>query len=148
MTFSNSGKGIKQYQQVGVTSGIMDATPHRLVQMLLDGAVEKVATAKGAMERGDTAEKGRYVVWAISIIGGLRASLDLQHGGAIAANLDSLYEYVERRLTEANLGNDAQVLVEVLSLLTEIRDAWEAMPEQVKTGSAVAQQATSQPGGR
>lgn len=142
MSYPYSGKAAKRYQAVGVASGVMDATPHRLVQMLLDGAVEKVATAKGAMERHDIPEKGRYISWAISIIGGLRASLDLKVGGEIAANLDSLYDYMERRLIAANIGNDVQILVEVGSLLGEIRGAWEAMPDEVKTGSAVAQSAS------
>lgn len=134
MAFPGSGRAAQRYQAVGVASGIMDATPHRLVQMLLDGAVEKVATAKGAMERQDIPEKGRFIVWAITIIGGLRSSLDLARGGEIAANLDSLYEYMERRLTAANIENDPAILTEVGSLLAEIRDAWAAMPNEVKLG--------------
>ncbi len=132
MSYGKPGRGAKRYQSVGVASGVMDATPHRLVQMLLDGAVEKVSIAKGALERSDIPEKGKYIVWAVTIVEGLRASLDLERGGEIAANLDSLYEYVGRRLTEANLDNDPAILVEVTDLLVEIRDAWDAMPDEVK----------------
>ncbi|MEJ2577319.1 MAG: flagellar export chaperone FliS [Gammaproteobacteria bacterium] len=132
MSYGKPGRGAKRYQSVGVASGVMDATPHRLVQMLLDGAVEKVSIAKGALERSDIPEKGKYIVWAVTIVEGLRASLDLERGGEIAANLDSLYEYVGRRLTEANLDNDPDILVEVADLLVEIRDAWDAMPDEVK----------------
>lgn len=141
MAFPGSGKAAKRYQAVGVASGVMDATPHRLVQMLLDGAVEKIATAKGAMERNDVPEKGKYIVWAITIIGGLRSSLDLTKGGEIAANLESLYDYMERRLTKANIEDDVTILAEVAGLLSEIRDAWEAMPDDVKIGAPVTQAA-------
>jgi flagellar protein FliS len=142
MAYPGSGKAAKRYQSVGVASGIMDASPHRLVQMLLDGAVEKIAAAKGALERNDIPEKGRLIVWAVTIVGGLRASLDMDAGGEISANLEALYSYIERRLTEANLQNDPAALDEVLGLLGEIRNAWAAMPDEVKVpvgGAAAAQ---------
>jgi len=132
MSYGKPGRGAKAYQKVGVTSGVVDATPHRLVQMLLDGAVEKVSIAKGALERNDIPEKGKYIVWAVTIIEGLRASLDMERGGEIATNLDNLYDYMGRRLTAANIDNDPEILTEVTSLLTEIRDAWDAMPDEVK----------------
>jgi flagellar protein FliS len=142
MSYGKPGRGAKAYQKVGVTSGVMDATPHRLVQMLLDGAVEKISIAKGALERDDIPEKGKYIVWAVTIVEGLRASLDLERGGEIATNLDSLYEYMGRRLTAANIDNDPEILAEVAGLLSEIRDAWDAVPDEVKVpgGSAPAAQ--------
>lgn len=131
-------KAMKQYQKVGISSGLENATPHRLVKMLLDGALDKIATAKGALEHNEIARKGEYIGWAISILGGLRASLDLDAGGEIAANLDALYEYMSRRLAEANLDNDPAILDEVQSLLNEIKSAWDAIPQTVQSEFSAA----------
>jgi len=111
------------------------ANPHRLVQMLMEGALDKVATAKGCIERNDLAGKSRQISWAMSIIGGLRTSLDMDAGGPIAANLDDLYEYMTRRLIDASTQNDPAALDEVSSLMLEIKGAWDAMPDQVRNTS-------------
>ena len=129
MNYSQNSKGASQYKQVGAQSGVESATPHRLIQMLLEGALEKINLAKGYMQRGDTAMKGTHISWAISIIDGLRMSLDKDAGGEIAANLDSLYDYMGRRLVEANLRNDIKMLDEVSGLLIEIKSAWDVIPE-------------------
>ena len=119
---------VSQYSQVGVASGVEAASPHRLIQMLMDGAIEKVAKAKGFMERKDIAKKGHHISWAISIIDGLRASLDKKNGGDIADNLDDLYDYMIRRLMRANIENNADLLDEVISLLRSIKNAWDGIP--------------------
>ena len=119
---------VTQYSKVGVASGVEQANPHRLIQMLMDGAIEKVAKAKGYMERKDIAKKGSHISWAISIIDGLRASLDKANGGDIADNLDDLYDYMIRRLMRANLENNADLLDEVISLLRSIKSAWDGIP--------------------
>jgi flagellar protein FliS len=80
------------------------------------------------MQRGNIAEKGANISWAISIIEGMRASLDLDAGGDIARNLNDLYDYMGRRLLEANMRNDAKALDEVMSLLREIKTGWDAIP--------------------
>jgi len=120
--------GIGEYNQVGVSSGVEQASPHRLIQMLMDGAIEKVAMAKGFMERGEVALKGSHISWAISIIEGLRASLDKNAGGEIADNLDDLYDYMIRRLARSNAENNADLLDEVLSLLRSIKGSWDEIP--------------------
>ena len=80
--------------------------------------------------------KGSNVSWAISIIDGLRASLNLDKGGALAGNLDGLYEYMTRTLVEANLRNDADKLTEVESLLNQIRGGWKGIEQQVNAQSS------------
>lgn len=116
---------MKQYQQVGVKAQVDDADPHRLIQMLLQGGLDRIAQAKGAMERDAFAEKGELVGKAISIIGGLRQVLDKNAGGELAENLDSLYEYMTMRLFEASRHNDLEKLNEVGRLLGEIKLAWD-----------------------
>jgi flagellar protein FliS len=86
----------------------------------------------GHMERRGLAEKGKNIGLAIAIIEGLRGSLDHERGGEIALNLDRLYDYMGRRLFEANLNNNTEYLDEVRSLLNEIRGAWVAIKEQVE----------------
>lgn len=127
----NALSALRQYAQVGVETGVQDASPHRLIEMLLDGALSKIAAAGGHLKRGETAQKGANISWAISIIGGLKGSLDMQAGGTLAANLEALYDYAGRRLLEANVRNDDKALAEVYGLLSEIRSAWGAIRDQV-----------------
>lgn len=126
----------QQYGKVGRQSDVAYASPHRLIQMLLEGALEKINIAKGHMERNEIAEKGNYIGWAISILEGLRISLDAKAGGEVAANLEALYDYMQRRLVLANLHNDPGVLDEVSGLLRSVKSAWDTIPESVKEDHA------------
>ena len=132
--------GIKAYNQVAVHTGINDASPHRLIQMMLDATLEKIAKAKGFMKNQMVAEKGAHIGLAISIIDALRASLDMQRGGEISHNLEALYDYMTRRLTEANLNNDVAILDEVTSLILPIKQAWDAIPPDVRAAHQRQQQ--------
>ncbi|MDP1774113.1 MAG: flagellar export chaperone FliS [Methylobacter sp.] len=128
----NAVFAMKQYQQVSVHSGIMDASPHRLVQMLMEGMLEKVALAKGNMANNNIASKGENISKAIAIIGGLQSSLNIEAGGGIAENLNNLYDYMSNRLVVANLHNDEAILDEVVSLMVEIKIGWDGIPEAFK----------------
>jgi len=99
--------------------------------LLLDGALGKLRSARVALERGNIADKGANISWCMSIIDGLRASLNLERGGDIAGNLDRLYDYMTRTLVEANLHNDGARLAEVEHLLGEIHQAWKGIASQV-----------------
>lgn len=138
MNMAKVHKAVRQYNRVGVSSSVESASPHRLIQILMDGAIEKIAFAKGYMERGNVAEKGGHISWAISIIDGLRASLDIKEGGEIAQNLDDLYDYMTRRLARANIENNADILDEVTSLLRSVKNAWDAVPENLKKEQEVS----------
>jgi flagellar protein FliS len=128
----NAVFAMKQYQQVSVHSGIMDASPHRLVQMLMEGMLEKVALAKGNMANNNIASKGENISKAIAIIGGLQSSLNIEAGGEIAENLNNLYDYMANRLVIANLHNDETILDEVASLMVEVKIGWDGIPEAFK----------------
>ena len=123
---------LNEYRQVGAHGGVQNASPHRLVQMLLQGATDRVASAKGRMQRGDVAGKGEHCSRAIRILDELRDSLDMERGGEIAANLDRLYEYMSRRIVEANMRDQPDTLDEVLRLLAEIRAGWDGIRDQVE----------------
>ena len=93
----NAVAAMKHYKQVSVHSNLMDASPHRLVQMLMEGVLEKVAEAKGNMINQYIAKKGKDIGTAITIIAGLQSSLNKEAGGEVAENLDNLYDYMCRR---------------------------------------------------
>lgn len=101
------------------------ASPHKLILMLFDGALQAIAQAERQIEQKNIAEKGRLISKAISIVDeGLRAGLRLDQGGELAANLDALYDYTTRQLLRANLENNVMLLQEVAGLLGQIREAW------------------------
>ncbi|HCF5880881.1 TPA: flagellar export chaperone FliS [Pseudomonas aeruginosa] len=120
-------KAMKQYQQVSIEAQVSDANPHRLIQLLMQGGLERLAQARGAMEREQIPEKGILIGKAIGIIGGLREALDSERGGELAGNLDRLYEYMIARLVEANTSNDTSLLDEVSALLLEVKFGWDGI---------------------
>ncbi len=131
MTFGRNGA--TAYRSEAVRAAEF-ASPHQLVSMLIDGALERVVQARGAMERGQTARKGERIGKAIAIVDSLRASLDMDKGGAVAERLEALYDYICRRLLQANLRNDAQALDEVLRLLKEIKGGWDGIAGTAAAG--------------
>lgn len=127
---SNSPLG--HYRSVGAYSAAAAENRSELVLQLMDSACEQLVTARGHMQRQETAQKGEAIRRAGGIIDGLRASLDHERGGQIASNLDRLYDYMNRRLVEANLSNSAEILDEVGDLLGQIRDAWRLIAESAE----------------
>jgi flagellar protein FliS len=123
-------KALNQYAGVSTTQD--DASPHRLVQMLMQGVLDKVSAAKGQIERKDIAGKSQSISRAMGIINALKSSLDKSAGGEIAANLDDLYGYMYGKLVDANVNNDVSALGEVTSLMMQIKSAWDAMPLEVQ----------------
>lgn len=130
MTFSRDG--VAAYRSESVRAAEY-ADPHTLVTMLYDGAIERLAQARGAMERGMIQQKGERIGKAIAIVDNLRATLDADAGGELAGNLSSLYDYMLRRLLHGNLKNDGEALDEVQRLLRELRAAWVDIPEEERT---------------
>ena len=107
------------------------SSPHQLITMLLDGAMERITRAIGHIERREIAAKGESISRTVGIIDYLLSSLDSGiDDGRVSSNLAALYEYMLQRLTEANLLNDPALLEEVRNLLGEVRDAWVAIPPE------------------
>jgi len=144
MSYAAMNSGIDQYQQVGAYSGAAYADPHRLIEMLLDGGIDRIAQAKGALLQGDRATKSQLIGKAIAIIDGLRGGLDQETGGELAANLDNLYDYMQRRLVSANAQNDEAMLDEVSDLLKQIREAWQAIPKELRDKEAAKRAAANE----
>lgn len=131
MTYSSAHNALGQYNKMAVQAGVESATPHRLIQMLMEGVLEKVARAKGCMQRNDIRTKGQQIGWAISILEGLKASLNKAEGGELAQNLEDLYIYMEQRLIVANRDNDPAILDEVTALMRQIKDGWDSIADKV-----------------
>lgn len=123
--FGMKQAGVNAYANVGLETGVVDASPIRVIVMLYDGAISACIQAQQALQQRDYGKKGEALVRAINIIDkGLRAALDRQQGGQIADNLDQLYQYMVHGLLHANLHLDAEKMHEVQLLLTELRGAW------------------------
>lgn len=140
--FGSMQSGANAYAKVGIETGVVAASPHKLIVMLFDGALIALTTAMTHMKSSNIAGKGQSISKAILIIeSGLRASLDQKSGGEIATNLDALYEYMSARLLEANLKNEPGIIEEVKRLLQDLKGAWEAIDP-----AAALQQTTEPPG--
>ena len=127
-----------QYRQTAVTSAVLDASPHRLISLMLAGVRERARLAVACMQRRDIARKVQAIDEACTIIDGLNGALDLKAGGEIAANLSGIYEYAQQRLIVGNATNDPAPLQEVDALLGEIEAAWNAIDPNSAAASGAA----------
>ena len=137
--FSSSGFiRANAYRQVGAHSGVENASPHALIQMLFEGLFQSLNAARGAMERGEIEEKGRHLGKAVRILQeGLAAGLDLDKGGELAGNLKLLYDYSVKQLTHANVHNDVGLVEEVIGVLQPVAQGWKEIgPEGNTTAGA------------
>ena len=120
-----SATGTKAYAKIGVESAVMSASQQQLVVMLFDGALSALIRARLFMQDGNIAGKGNSISKAINIIeAGLKEGLTENRGDELADNLLDLYNYMTRRLLQANLHNDVAAVEEVEGLLRNIADAW------------------------
>ena len=126
-----NASGTNAYARIGVESAVMSASPHQLIVLLFDGAMSALVRARLFMQQGETVAKGEALSKAINIIdNGLKAGLDREQGGDLATNLSSLYDYMVRRLLQANLRNDSQAIEEVEGLLSNLAYAWKQVSPQ------------------
>ena len=126
-------RAIEDYGQGSQTTRAMGADKVELIQMLFDGLIESMLNAKGHIERESVEEKSKSLARAGRIAIGLQSALDLEKGGDLARNLHELYGYVTRRLVFVNAYNDLAALQELLSLITEISQAWREVPNLLPT---------------
>lgn len=142
MTYARNSR-LAAYQSVSVHGAVADADPHALVLMLMDGAAQRIAAARGCVERGETVRQAKLLHSCVTIVGELRGVLNLGAGGPLAHNLSDLYEYMIRRLLLANAKSDVSCINEVAHLLEDIRSAWVAIGPQVRSSPAASSPAAA-----
>lgn len=124
------------YARVGVETSVNSASAHKLIELLFNGFMDALVTARGAMRARQIEAKGKAIGRAARIIEeGLKAALNLDDGGRLASDLHALYAYVSVRLLHANLRNDEAALDECARLIGPLRDAWIAIGPQVEAGN-------------
>tara|TARA_B100000446_G_scaffold46105_3_gene42189 strand:- start:30545 stop:30922 length:378 start_codon:yes stop_codon:yes gene_type:complete len=115
---------LNSYAAVQVDAGVEGASSHQLITMLFDGVYTRLAQAKGAIQQNDLSLKAKKVSETMKIIMGLREFLDFDQGGELAANLDALYDYIQRTLMQGHIKNDPAKFDECRELLAQVGDAW------------------------
>lgn len=121
---------LSQYQQVSNQEAVNGASPHRLIQMLMEGAIKRMAEARAAIQRKDIAAKGEAIGKAVSIIGGLRDSLNMEVAGGLPQRLDGLYEFMITALLRSNLNDDDRGVENVMQLMLTVKAGWDSIADQ------------------
>ncbi|MGR6862145.1 flagellar export chaperone FliS [uncultured Aliivibrio sp.] len=121
---------LQAYKKVSIDSQLSAASPHKVIQMLMAGAIERLIQGKAAMQQGNTAVKGERLGKALDIVISLRTCLSMDDGGDIASNLDSLYDFMIRQISQANQNNESQPIDDVVEMLREIKSAWDQIPAE------------------
>ncbi|WBA82550.1 flagellar export chaperone FliS [Endozoicomonas sp. GU-1] len=129
--------GISAYQQQQRAS-VEVAKPEQLVATLFNKLMETLAKARHYMEEQDLSKKVDRINLSIDILLVLEQSLDHEKGGELAGNLQGLYQYCIKRLTEANASNDVTMIDEVSGLMGEIREGWQSVVNGTVEDNAVA----------
>ncbi|WP_028227627.1 flagellar export chaperone FliS [Paraburkholderia ferrariae] len=123
--FSPAHSGANAYARVGVETGVMGASPHKLIALLYQGARKAVAQARMHLQMGNVGPRCEAISKAIRIVeSGLQLALNVEAGGEVAQRLNRLYGYITRRLLEANIEQSESKLVEVDGLLATLEEAW------------------------
>ncbi|MCC2606266.1 flagellar export chaperone FliS [Planctobacterium marinum] len=132
-------KGIQAYKKGSLKQDLSTADPHKITLMLMQGALEKIAMAKGSIERKEFESKALHLSKATSILVNLRDTIDLEVKSEVGENLYALYDYMIRRLTDANIQNSLKIMDEVINLMLPIKNAWAEIPESAKQEAYEAQ---------
>lgn len=123
---------LKQYQDVDIKATLATASPHKQIDMLFEGALKFLVQAKVAIEHNNIEGRTHNINKASDIVFALNDYLDFEKGGEISENLSSLYDYIIRRLVDANREASIQACDEVMGLIVEVRMGWQAMPIEYK----------------
>lgn len=143
--FGLNQQGVNGYAKIGVETGVLAASPVKLIVMLYDGAIAASRSAIVHMQSQNIQQKGAMLTKAIMIIeSGLRLSLNKKAGGEIAESLDALYAYMSARLSTANVRNQPEIVQEVIKLLTDLKSSWEAIDQNKAVAQAINQANVSQ----
>ncbi len=122
---------LNQYNKVNQQTGIVDADPHRLIQLLYNALKSNLSKARGYIERRDFEAKGKHLTKSVEILKALSDCLDAKHNPELVENLAGLYDYCARQLLQANLQNEVKFVDEVVELITPVQQAWDDIRDQV-----------------
>lgn len=140
-----NSRATSAYQRISVETSMHTIDQHQLVSLLLDGVLSAIATARGAMARGDVAAKCNGISKAVRILEeGLMTALDREAGGELARNLEAVYDYSLRRLIQANAHNDDAMLQEVSHLIEPIAQGWKDMKKNNEAANEAGQPALAE----
>lgn len=103
---------------------VLSSSPIELIRLLYKGALEAVEAARLHLAHGKIRERSAAITKATLILDELSTSLDLERGGKLASGLRDLYDYMQRRLTQANIEQSDPPLADVRSLISTLSDAW------------------------
>lgn len=126
------GRYMKAYKKTDLEAEISVADPHRLTQMMFEGLIDRLAQAKGAIERKDFEAKAEKISKAVGIINGLQATIKKEHNPEIADRLYDLYEHMKYKLVDASTNLSIQAIDEVIALVQPIKEAWDNIPNDIK----------------
>jgi len=126
---TNVNHGAQAYSRLDITTAVESANSQQLVKLMLDGALARLIRAKGCISHRDIEARNDALTTALGIIGALQGCLDHERGGSLATNLDSLYDYMQRRLFRANVDSDLAAIDEVIDLVRTLKEAWDAIDD-------------------
>ena len=124
----NAITALAQYGQIKNDAQISYASPHQLMLMLFDGAIEAMSMTIGSIQNKNFELRSKQNTRSIAIINGMRECLDLETGGELADNLYSLYQYMVQELFRASFKNDVDTIQNIQTMLKDIRGSWEKIP--------------------
>ena len=124
----NALAALSQYGKIKDDTQTMYASPHQLMLMLFDGALEAMSLTIAAIRNKNFELRSKQNTRSITIINGMRECLDMDTGGELADNLYSLYEYMAQELFRASFKNDAETVRNIQTMLKDIRGSWEKIP--------------------
>ncbi|MEC9384542.1 MAG: flagellar export chaperone FliS [SAR324 cluster bacterium] len=121
------------YQNAYKKASVNTLDQNKLIIMLYDGAIKNASFAVEHMKTGEIEKVHNCLVKAKNIVTELMATLNMEKGGDIAKNLQSLYSYMFSQLIEANMEKKTQPIIVVIDLLKELRAAWVEINKKSKS---------------
>ena len=126
------GRYLKAYKKTNLEAELSVADPHRVIQMMYEGLIERLSQAKGAIMRHDYEYKADRISKAVGIINGLQSALDNRSNPELGQRMFALYDYMKELLTKASVSLDTAPIDEVINLILPIKQAWDQIPQDIK----------------
>lgn len=133
-------KGLNAYKQVGIRDQLGTADPYEVIQMLMQGGIDRMVMAKSAIDNQDYSAKSEHISRAIAIVSALNDSLrPVENGEEIINNLGSLYDFIIEQLSEASVENSSTKVNDCQKILATIKEGWDGIPRNVRESALNSQ---------